>query len=50
MQVDLFDQDLNAILGAKSYKEFASLLRAYDCRRCTLCKSRTHIVVDRGNP
>lgn len=50
MQVDLFDQDLNAILGAKDYEQFATLLRAYDCRRCTLCKSRTQLVVDRGNP
>ena len=49
-QVDLFDQSLNALLGAKTYDEFASGLRAYDCRRCTLCASRTRIVVDRGNP
>ena len=49
MQVDLFDQDLNAILDAPSYDQFAARLRDYDCRRCTLCKSRTHIVVDRGN-
>ena len=50
MQVDLFDRDLNAILDAGTYEEFAARLRAYDCRRCTLCKSRTRIVVDRGNP
>jgi DNA polymerase len=50
MQVDLFDQDLNAILDAPTYEEFASRLRAYDCRRCTLCSSRSRIVVDRGNP
>ena len=49
MQADLFDQDLNAILAATTYDEFAARLRAYDCRRCTLCKSRTRIVVDRGN-
>ena len=49
MQADLFDQDLNAILAANTYDEFAARLRAYDCRRCTLCKSRTRIVVDRGN-
>lgn len=49
-QVDLFDQSLNAILAASSYDEFASGLRNYDCRRCALCSSRTHIVVDRGNP
>lgn len=49
MQADLFDQDLNAILGAHTYDEFAERLRAYECRRCTLCKSRSRIVVDRGN-
>lgn len=50
MQVDLFDQNLNAILDAPTYEEFASRLREYDCRRCTLCQSRSRIVVDRGNP
>lgn len=50
MQVDLFDQELNAILSAGTYEEFAARLRAYDCRRCALCKSRSRIVVDRGNP
>jgi len=47
--VDLFDQDLNATLGAQTYDEFATRLRAYDCKRCPLCKSRSRIVVDRGN-
>ena len=32
MQVDLFDQELNAILAAPTYDEFATRLRAYDCR------------------
>ena len=50
MQVDLFDQDLNAILGASTYDEFATRLRAYGCKRCPLCKSRSRIVLDRGNP
>jgi uracil-DNA glycosylase family 4 len=50
MQVDLFDQDLNAVLAAASYDEFATRLRAYDCRRCNLCQGRSQIVVDRGNP
>jgi DNA polymerase len=50
MQVDLFDQDLNAILGASTYDEFATRLRAYGCKRCSLCKSRSRIVLDRGNP
>jgi DNA polymerase len=50
VQVDLFDQSLNAILGADSYDEFATRLRAYDCRRCDLCAGRSRIVVDRGDP
>jgi DNA polymerase len=50
VQVDLFDQSLNAILGADSYAEFAARLRAYDCRRCDLCAGRSRIVVDRGDP
>ena len=50
MQVDLFDQALNAILASPTYAEFATRLRAYDCRRCSLCHGRNRIVVDRGNP
>jgi DNA polymerase len=50
VQVDLFDQSLNAILGSESYDEFATRLRAYDCRRCDLCAGRNRIVVDRGDP
>ena len=50
MQIDIFDQEHNAILGAPAYDEFAARLRAYNCRRCELADSRSHIVVDRGNP
>ncbi|MBI4721293.1 MAG: uracil-DNA glycosylase, partial [Chitinivibrionia bacterium] len=50
VQIDLFDTQLNGILQAASYDEFAGKLRVYDCRRCRLCRSRTKIVVDRGNP
>lgn len=50
MQVDLFDQEWNAVLAAATYDQFANRLRAYDCRRCGLCAGRTRIVVDRGNP
>jgi DNA polymerase len=50
MQIDIFDQEHNAILAAPTYAEFAERLRSYNCRRCELCDSRTNIVVDRGNP
>jgi uracil-DNA glycosylase family 4 len=50
VQVDLFDQQLNGILAAATYADFATQLRAYDCRRCGLCTGRSRIVVDRGNP
>jgi DNA polymerase len=49
MQNDLFDTAYNAILAADVYDDFASRLRAYDCRRCSLCHGRTNIVVDRGS-
>lgn len=50
MQIDIFDQEHNAILAAPTYAEFADRLRAYNCRRCELCESRSNIVADRGNP
>ncbi|UCH85566.1 MAG: uracil-DNA glycosylase [Candidatus Latescibacterota bacterium] len=50
MQIDLFDTELNQILAAVSYADYKSKLAAYDCSRCTLCHSRTNIVIDRGNP
>ena len=50
MPLDLFDSTQNDILGAKNYTDFKEALRASGCTRCTLCKQRTQIVVDRGNP
>lgn len=50
MQSDLFDTEYNAILAAKTYDEFRDKLEVYDCRRCTLCHSRSRIVIDRGDP
>jgi len=50
MQIDIFDQEYNAVLASTSYRDFADRLRAYDCRRCELSESRYRIVVDRGNP
>lgn len=50
MQSDLFDTQYNEILASESYQEFSERLRAYDCRRCGLCHSRSKIVIDRGNP
>lgn len=50
MQFDLFDSGSNTILGATSYEDFKKRLEASGCTRCALHKSRTRIVVDRGNP
>jgi DNA polymerase len=50
MQIDLFDTEFNAILSSPTYGEFKERLQAYNCRRCTLCHSRSKIVIDRGNP
>jgi DNA polymerase len=50
MQSDLFDTAYNAILASGSYGEFQQKLKAYDCQRCTLCHSRSQIVIDRGDP
>lgn len=50
MQFDLFDGTQNKILDAKTYREFKEALISSNCTRCALSESRTHIVVDRGNP
>jgi DNA polymerase len=50
MQIDLFDGELNQILSADTYAEFSERLSKYNCKRCTLCYSRTKIVIDRGSP
>ncbi|UCG50850.1 MAG: uracil-DNA glycosylase [Candidatus Latescibacterota bacterium] len=50
MQIDLFDTELNQILAAESYADYKKRLSSYDCQRCTLCHSRSNIVIDRGNP
>jgi uracil-DNA glycosylase family 4 len=50
VQIDLFDTEYNQILGADNYADFKTRLESYNCQRCTLSYSRTHIVVDRGNP
>jgi DNA polymerase len=50
MQFDLFDTGGNEVLNAQSYAEFKKLLTESNCARCALSKSRTNIVVDRGNP
>ncbi len=50
MQLDLFDSQQNKILGAKTYTDFKTELIKSNCVKCTLCESRTNIVVDRGNP
>ena len=50
MQVDLFDDKKNKILGAKDYADFKAELVKSDCVKCALSESRTQLVVDRGNP
>lgn len=50
MQFDLLDTTHNQILSQESYETFAQALRQSNCQRCPLSKSRSHIVVDRGNP
>jgi DNA polymerase len=50
MQIDLFDTELNHVLAATTYANYKTRLSSYDCQRCTLCHSRSNIVIDRGNP
>lgn len=50
MQIDLFDTEFNTIMSSSSYGEFKERLQTYNCQRCTLCHSRSNIVIDRGNP
>ncbi len=50
MQIDLFDTELNQVLSSETYAEFTDRLIKYDCKRCTLCYSRSKIVIDRGDP
>ena len=38
------------MLNAKTYANFKAALAASNCQKCALSRSRTHIVVDRGNP
>lgn len=50
MQIDLFDGAYNEILSSDAYSVFKERLTGYNCTRCTLCHSRSNIVIDRGNP
>ena len=50
LQIDLFDTKLNQILASKTYGDYKERLSKYDCRRCSLCYSRSNIVIDRGDP
>jgi DNA polymerase len=40
----------NQAFGANSYPDFKTALIQSACSQCGLSESRTHIVVDRGNP
>ncbi|MGH7197694.1 MAG: uracil-DNA glycosylase family protein, partial [Candidatus Omnitrophota bacterium] len=50
MQFDLFDQTHNKVFAAPTYAEFKKELLSTGCTQCALSKSRTQIVIDRGNP
>ena len=50
MKPDLSDNTQDSILDAMAYPEFRKALAESNCKKCGLCQSRTHIVVDRGNP
>ena len=50
VQFELFDTQTNDLLSLTSYDDFARALRDSNCQKCPLGQSRTHIVVDRGNP
>jgi uracil-DNA glycosylase len=50
MQLDLFDESQNKIFGTSDYSTFKKVLAESNCPKCALSKSRTKIVVDRGNP
>lgn len=47
---DSFRPAFERILSRGTYAEFSESLAASGCPRCALSKSRTRIVVDRGNP
>lgn len=51
MQFDLLEPAANDIFQAGSYAEFKKRLIESNCQKCPeLCRDRTNIVVDRGNP
>ena len=50
MQLDFFDQTTNTIFGATTYEAFRTAFLEHGCTKCRLSKSRTHLVLDRGNP
>lgn len=49
-QFELFNDHGGKILPESAYEIFAKSLRESNCKKCALAQSRTHIVVDRGNP
>lgn len=49
-QFDLFNQTQNNILSAATYEEFRKKLLESGCEQCPLHETRTHLVIDRGNP
>ena len=49
-EFDLFDSAYNDVLAAATYDEFRRRLATYDCQKCPRGKTRSRIVIDRGNP
>ncbi len=50
MEIDLFDQTANKIFDTKTYEDFRQVFLGEACTKCRLSKTRTNLVVDRGNP
>jgi len=50
-QFDLFETTVSdPVLAAKTYEAFRDALASSGCQKCELGRTRTHIVIDRGNP
>jgi len=50
VQLDFFDETANKIFGANTYEAFRAAFLEAGCTRCRLSRSRSRLVLDRGNP